>query len=201
MSSTCFAPPRREKEARQSPPAFGAGENDCVLVLESDDFFQPERIQRLRAAIDQIKALPGVESVSSIFDMRGPRRVGRLLLPLVPTTDETPERIARAGEHAQAHPLVHGHMLSQDSRTMLAMVRLRGSKLSVREIDAALRPVREILHKELSDAGIRARLTGVPLVRSEVVRSIQRIRSCSTCWRWPCVPARQCFCFAGSWHP
>ena len=57
---------------------------------------------------------------------------------------------------------------------MLAMVRLRGSKLSVREIDTALRPVREILHKELSDAGIRARLTGVPLVRSEVVRSIQR---------------------------
>lgn len=165
----------QQEDARRSPPAFGAGENDCVLVLECDEFFVPERIERLRKAIDEIVALPAIESVSSIFDVRGPRRVGRrLLLPLVPTTDESPERIARAREHALEHPLVRGHMLAPDGRTMLVILRLEGAKLSVREIDAALRPVREILEHELAECGIQARLTGVPLVRSEVVRSIQR---------------------------
>lgn len=164
----------REKEARQSPPAFGAGENDCVLVLECDDFFLPARIERLRSAVAQIAALPEVESVSSIFDVRGPRRVGRLLLPLVPRTAESPKRIAQAGRNALAHPLVRDHLLSRDGRTMLVIARLRGSKLSVREIDAALQPVRNILETELHDAAIQARLTGMPLVRSEVVRSIQR---------------------------
>lgn len=163
----------RERDAHSSPPAFGAGENDCLLVLECEQFFLPERIGRLRDALRGISVLPGVESVSSIFDVRGPRRVGRLLLPLMPTTDESAERVERAGQQALEHPLVRGHMLSADGRTLLAIVRLKGSKLSVREIDAALQPVRAILQKDLRDAGIQARLTGVPLVRCEVVRSIQ----------------------------
>jgi predicted RND superfamily exporter protein len=165
----------RQKEELRSPPAYGAGENDCVLVLECDDFFLPQRIERLRRSLEQISALPQIESVSSIFDVRGPRRVGRrLLLPLVPATDVSPERIARAGQHALEHPLVRGHMLSQDGRTMLVILRLKGGKLSVREIDGALQPVREILKEELGDAAIEFSFTGVPLVRSEVVRSIQR---------------------------
>jgi predicted RND superfamily exporter protein len=168
------SPEALAKEARQSPPAYGAGENDCVLVLESDEFFKPARIQRLRDALDDIAAAPGVESVSSIFDVRGPRRVGRLLLPLLPAVDISPERVARAEIQALKHPLVRGHMLSQDGRTMLLIVRLKGTKLSVRQIDAALQPVRAIIENDLRPAGIEARLTGVPLVRSEVVRSIQR---------------------------
>lgn len=164
----------REKFARLAPPAFGAGENDCVLVLDCEDYFQQERIQQLRQVIDGIAAAPQVESVSSIFDVRGPRRVGRLLLPLVPATNVSPDRIARARRDALEHPLVRGHMLSPDGRTMVVVVRLKGSKLSVREIDAALQPVRAIMQTTLRDAGIQARLTGVPLVRSEVVRSIQR---------------------------
>jgi predicted RND superfamily exporter protein len=164
----------RERDARQPPPAFGAGENDCVLVLECEEFFLPPRIERLRDALEAIVVLPGVDSVSSIFDVRGPRRVGRLLLPLVPTTDLSEARIARAGRQALVHPLVRGHMLSEDGRTMLVIVRLAGGKLSVRQIDAALQPVRSILREQLGDSGIQARLTGVPLVRSEVVRSIQR---------------------------
>jgi len=164
----------REKFARLSAPAFGAGENDCVLVLDCEDYFVPARIQQLREAIDGIAAVPEVESVSSIFDVRGPRRVGRLLLPLVPATNVSSDRIARARHDALEHPLVRGHMLSPDGRTMLVVVRLKGAKLSVREIDAALQPVRTIMQTTMRDAGIQARLTGVPLVRSEVVRSIQR---------------------------
>jgi uncharacterized protein len=164
----------RERDALRSPPAFGAGENDCTLVLECENFFVPQRIERLREAVEAIASLPGIDSVSSIFDVRGPRRVGRLLLPLVPATDLSPERVDRAGQQALEHPLVGGHMLSADGRTMLVIVRLKGSKLSVREIDEALRPLRAILRERLAEVGIRARLTGVPLVRSEVVRSIQR---------------------------
>ena len=65
--------------------------------------------------------MESVEAVDSLLSMRDSRRVGRYLLPLFPSLDAPPERFERARRQAMSHPLLVGHLLSDDLKTSLVI--------------------------------------------------------------------------------
>ncbi len=147
-------------EVRQTFPNRFSG-FPVILVLESDDFFQPQRIAALHKTVeivaDEFEDYGGSELVFWIGSLPQVTLFGSS--PLLPKDFETLEDAQAAGDVVASHPLVIGQLLSEDRRTMLI-----GIMDSDRDAVAA---VREKAGAVLKSVGIRSRITGVrPLWRS-----------------------------------
>jgi len=125
-----------------------------ILVLECDDFFQPERISALHRTVEIIDEgfleFGGKELVFWAGSLPQVTLFGSS--PLLPDQVETPEDAQAIGDAVANHPLVDGQLLSADRRTMLI-----GLMDSDREV---VETVRERAGEVLGAVGIRLRITG-----------------------------------------
>lgn len=125
-----------------------------ILVLECDDFFQPERISALHRTVEIIDEgfleFGGKELVFWAGSLPQVTLFGSS--PLLPDQVETLEEARAVGEAVASHPLVDGQLLSDDGRTMLI-----GLMDSDRQVIAT---VRERAGEVLGAVGIRLRITG-----------------------------------------
>lgn len=159
-------------EMERLAATFGADDGACVVVLQADDVFSPNVLEVARQLVAQAQAIPGVASVQSVFDARRPGP-GRVQLPLVPKPDASSAAFAAARRRALRHPLLAGQLLSADGRTMLVLVQLAGARPEFTQIGRVTEQLRTLL-VQLSGDGVRLRLTGVPAIRAEIERLVQR---------------------------
>jgi predicted RND superfamily exporter protein len=150
---------------------FGTDENDCVIVLEADDLFRHENLAALRRVADEARQLDGALWVTSMCDARW---TTSLLVPLIPQAEQLPEAYERIRERALAHPLVAGQFLSPDGRMTLVVVRIAGEELPASDVERRIERLRAVVERCLAGSTLRARITGYPAVRAEVVAALRR---------------------------
>ncbi len=152
---------------------FGADDNDCVFVVESEDLFTPRSISALRHLIDAARRVEGVETVFSIadaviFPADGPPH------SLLPPNDAPPAAYDAARREGIAHPLIGGQLLSEDGRTTLVVARMDGHRISIGEMAPVVAGLRGVLHETVSHTDLKIRLTGIPIIRVEIYDLIPR---------------------------
>ncbi|MBU0637430.1 MAG: MMPL family transporter [Planctomycetes bacterium] len=152
---------------------FGSDDNDCVLVVEAEDLFTPGALAAIRALVTEIGQIDGVEVVRSIADVVVFEK-GALPRVLLPAADAAPGVLQRARDAALAHALIAGQLLSDDARTTLIIVRLAGDSLSIAEIEPIVQQIGAAITAGAQDSGVRVRQTGVPPIRVEIYRMLQR---------------------------
>jgi predicted RND superfamily exporter protein len=149
---------------------FGSDDNECIVVLVADDWFQPSTAGTLREITGQIRRVPGVASVRSMVDavVFPPGAPPRPLMPADgPTADWQ-----RAATEAAAHPLVGGNLLSDDLSTALVAIRFDLDKYSVRAMAPIVKSIHRIAHEATADRGITAMVTGFAAIRVEIFEAI-----------------------------
>lgn len=155
---------------------FGADDQECVIVLQSEDLFSRESIGVLRELADGLAELPHVERVFSILDVRrpapGPFR--RVQIPLVPRDDAEDHAFQQLRDRALKHPLIAGRLVSKDGRTMLLSARLAGEALSSAEIRPAVENIQSVLDRCIDGSGIHASMTGLPQLRIDIYHCVRR---------------------------
>ncbi len=169
---------------------FGADDNDVLLVIDGERLFTGPNLAAIREMVRQVAALPGVERVNSIFDIR---RVGSNAIPLVPNSASSAERFEQAERRALKHPLVAGQILSADGKTMLVVARLRGNASTVNETatdapptDAlttealttdemapVLKRIREIADNTAGKEHLTVRIAGHPSLRVDTLSGMR----------------------------
>lgn len=170
---------------------FGADDVDCVLLVQGDDLFKPENVVALHRLIDEVGAVPGVDEVHSLADVKiFPRRnVPRALVALsraVPPEpysllpamqDDVPPTI-EACEAARAkalkHPLAAGQLISDDSRATLVVAKLADDNVAVAQFGPVVERIRGLGAKFTSSSGLSVRLTGLAPIREEIFTTIRR---------------------------
>jgi predicted RND superfamily exporter protein len=145
---------------------FGPDDADVLVVIEGEELFRADAIGRLQSMVQGMAALQGVKTVYSIFDMR---RVGSSLIPLIPRTNFTEERLLAAKERALAHPVVAGQLLSDDARTMFVIVRLANDSSAISVVAPRLAMLRQVAAKSVAGSSLRVRFAGHPAARVEIV--------------------------------
>ncbi|MAF65072.1 MAG: hypothetical protein CMJ84_05355 [Planctomycetes bacterium] len=150
---------------------FGADDNECVVVIEADDFFREPAPSALRELGEACSAVQGVESVlglpeSVVFSGIFPR-------PLLPPASAGVQAREEARQRAANSPLVNGHLLSEDGKTAVLFVRLAGDELYVSEVEPRVEALREAIDRWEERTGFVARLTGIPPVRVEIYRAVR----------------------------
>jgi predicted RND superfamily exporter protein len=153
---------------------FGGGERGLMVLIEAPNCLDRPTLEIIRQLHDRLQDQPQVESVASVFSARGQRRVGRILLPVIPGTDLGDERLAQVQAQLLAHPLVRDRLVSSDRRASLLFVRLRAERPTLEELAASLEPLRKIVDEGVANTNVTARFTGSPAIRVATVRLLQR---------------------------
>ncbi|MCP3917282.1 MAG: MMPL family transporter [bacterium] len=153
---------------------FGSDDNDAIVLVDGGgDVFTPEGARLLRELERVVRAVPGVERVTSIADVpvwdRGP-----LPRALLPAAGAGPEDFDAARRLASTHPLVAGKLVTQDGMQALVAVTLEGENLSIETLDDKVDDVRDALASATRESSFRARLTGVPVIRRVLFQTIDR---------------------------
>jgi len=96
-------------------------QSDAVIVAESASFFTPEGARAMRHVVKTLEDLDYVDRI--LWMDRVPMlNIFGLSEPLFPRSEASAERFAAAKEKAMNHPLVGGHLVSEDGQTMLLLV-------------------------------------------------------------------------------
>ena len=149
---------------------FGPDDNDVLIVIDAQELFTAESLSTLRLLADKLRNLDGVESLFSIFDVR---RRGSRLIPLIPSLDSDSERFVVARDRALRHPIVAGHMLTEDARSMTMVLRLAGESLSVAQLEPPISEIRELIREFTANSDLRVQLTGHPAIRVDIIQAVR----------------------------
>lgn len=170
---------------------FGADDVDCVLLIESDDLFRPDRVAALRRLIERVGRIEGIAKVQSIADVQTfpqrqvPKAFARLsravppqpfaLLPAEGPDGELPsvESCAAAKQAALEHPLIRGQLLSDDAQATLVVAHLKAENAPIAEIAPIIAELRAVGREAAQQGDFALRLTGMAPIRTEIFQSVR----------------------------
>ena len=152
---------------------FGTDELNCMILVENEDLFTPQSIQKLQVLVKKLQDVDGVEEIVSIAD---PRLLMLTPVPhtLLPPAGARPKQCEQARREALTHPLVAGRLLTPDAGKTLLIVHLSGNELTIEDLQPVVARLREVLDKTNQEGVLQGRMTGLPSIRVDVFTGIQR---------------------------
>ena len=155
---------------------FGAPDRDCIIRVQrtAGDLFHEPTLSDLRALTERLSALPEVEQVRSMFDVRR-QGVAGAILPVIPRTDGPLDavRLEAARDRTTAHPLIQGHLLSDDGSTTLIVLRLQPGADQPPLLQQTIATIAATL-QQVAQPGLELQLTGLPPLRHEATLALRR---------------------------
>ena len=129
-----------------------------ALVLECDDFFQPDRIHALHDTVEALRQLSELKHLTWIGDISqvNLRRQETFLLPAA-DDEMTAETLEASREALINQPLCRENLISLDGRTILMLIDVESTD--------ALEPIEQTAAKCLRDTNIQHRMTGIMVLR------------------------------------
>ena len=166
-----FVSPGKEKAAAQNAneDAFRAvpdvdpvslSESDAVMVVKSTSFFTPQGAKAMRHVVSTLEELDYVNRI--LWMDRVPMlNIFGLSEPLFPRSEASAERFEAAKVKAMKHPLVGGHLVSEDGQTMLLLITFDWDFVrSDEQCTTELRAVAEKAAAEFPDVAVSFMVTG-----------------------------------------
>lgn len=158
----------------ESIDQFGSDENDVIVLLESDDLWNETALRSLYHLHLRLAELAPVENVISIYSARKAKRIGRYFPALLSPDRLAPEERRQELELLKAHPLVIGQLLNSQGSATLMIVRLAGDELPVSKLQGLRSNIRKIVDQETNRQEVSALLTGMPIIRTDIINQVQR---------------------------
>jgi hypothetical protein len=166
-----FVSPGKEKaaESKANEEAFRAvpdvdsvslSESDAVMVVKSTSFFTPQGAKAMRHVVSKLEELDYVNRI--LWMDRVPMlNIFGLSEPLFPRSEASSERFEAAKIKAMKHPLVGGHLVSEDGQTMLLLITFDWDFVrSDEQCTTELRAVAEKAAAEFPDVNVSFMVTG-----------------------------------------
>lgn len=135
-------------------------DSPVVLVLECDDFFQPERVGALHAAVEALRRHKAMLNLSWVGDLPEVTLLGRKRMLLPSSDDVDEESLAKAKQELLQHPLASGNLLSADGSTFLVLMDVEQSRTDGLKNSRIVEEIRQITEQHLKKFDIQTQVTG-----------------------------------------
>ncbi|MDB4671557.1 MMPL family transporter [Pirellulaceae bacterium] len=160
---------------------FGAADDQCLIVLSGADIRNRETliaIGKIEKELHQWDCM-NPDSIVSVRALHRPQRIGRLFLSVVPPNDDASnEQWDVARQDIENHPLGPGYLYSSDFLTTLIAFQFNdeivGKHFDRSRVSDAVQQMKEVLQKYWDTTNRASGITGLPIIRCEVTRSLQR---------------------------
>jgi uncharacterized protein len=153
---------------------FPSHEYDVLMVIEGDGLLGRDNIDKLRDLVTDVQLIQGTRGVLSLFSAREPPQEGHLPGPLFPV--ELPEGDAYKAliDKVLSNDIIRGKLLSEDGKLALIVVALDPAVADSEKVGDLAGALRASLAQNLEGAGLKAELSGVPVMRLEIRTAVER---------------------------
>ena len=111
-------PTTGSRPPRPSVQPFRVAAGHCIVVVTSEDFFTQANLSALRLAVEELNALPQVQSILWLDSIPGLNLFG-LPEALLPRSDASPRQMKMGRERTLGNPLALGQLILEDGKTAL----------------------------------------------------------------------------------
>ena len=151
---------------------YPSSDRDILLIVEGDDLVRRQTLGRLRAMHLDLRFAGGVSDVLSLFSARrAPDKEGNAP-PIVPGRFNPDTDFAGLKAALLRNPVVAGKLLSSDARLALYVITLDGKPREMEALRGVIAGIDTIAEKALGPLGLRHSLTGVPVMRIEIIGAL-----------------------------
>ena len=155
---------------------FPSNEFDVLIVIEGDRLLERSSLERLRELAIDIQLHNGTRGLISMFSAREPAENGQIPPPLFPTPLPEGAGYQQLIERVTTNEIIKGKMLSDDRKLTLMVLALDPAVMAADRLPHVIDAVRKDVTKYLSGSGLRADLSGVPVMQLEIRNAIERDR-------------------------
>ena len=155
---------------------FPSNEFDVLIVIEGDRLLERASLEKLRELAIELQLVDGTRGLISIFSAREPPEQGLIPPPLFPNPLPQGADYQALIKRVMSNEIIRGKMLSDDGKLTLMVLALEPSSTAPDKLGPTIAAVRQELKTHLEDTGLKAELSGVPVMQLEIRDAIQRDR-------------------------
>ena len=155
---------------------FPSNEFDVLIVIEGDRLLERESLQKLRDLAIGVQLIDGTRGLISIFSAREPPDNGQIPPPLFPDPLPQGAEYQTLVKRVMSNEIIRDKMLSPDGKLTLMVLALEPDATGPGRLAPIIGDVRNELNEHLAGTGLRAELSGVPVMQLEIRNAIERDR-------------------------
>src|SRR4030088_3143084 len=155
---------------------FPSNEFDVLIVVEGKNLVERASIEKLRDLVTDLQLIDGTRGIISLFSARQPPQGSELPAPLFP--EQLPEgaEYDRLIQRVMNNEIIRGKLLSEDGELTLIVLSLDPDVVASSRLRDVIADIQKTIDDDLAGAGLRASLSGVPVMQLEIRNAVERDR-------------------------
>ena len=155
---------------------FPSNEFDVLIVIEGDRLLERSSLEKLRELAIEVQLVDGTRGLISIFSAREPPEQGSIPPPLFPNPLPEGADYQALIKRVTSNEIIKGKMLSDDGKLTLMVLALEPTSTAPDKLGPTIGAIREAVKTNLEGTGLKAELSGVPVMQLEIRNAIQSDR-------------------------
>jgi predicted RND superfamily exporter protein len=155
---------------------FPSNEFDVLIVIEGDRLLERSSLEKLRELAIEVQLIDGTRGLISIFSAREPPEQGSIPPPLFPNPLPEGADYQALIKRVTSNEIIKGKMLSDDGKLTLMVLALEPTSTAPDKLGPTIGAIREAVKTNLEGTGLKAELSGVPVMQLEIRNAIQSDR-------------------------
>jgi hypothetical protein len=153
---------------------FPSHEYDVLMVVEGDGLLERDNIDKLRDLVTDLQLIEGTHGVLSLFSAREAPAAGHLPGPLFPADLPEGEEYKALIDKVLNNDIIRGKLLSDDGKLALIVIALDPAVADSEKVGDAIGAIRKSIAENMQGSGLKAELSGVPVMRLEIRNAVER---------------------------
>jgi predicted RND superfamily exporter protein len=155
---------------------FPSEEFDVLIAVTGRSLLERRSLAKLRDAVTDLQLIDGVRGLISLFSAREPPQAGKLPAALFPDPLPTGAAYEQLIERVKSNEIIRGKLLSNDGHLALVVLALEPKVVQSNALSRVIGEIRQTIHEDLAGSGVKAELTGVPVIQLELRNAVERDR-------------------------
>src|SRR5438874_6128842 len=153
---------------------FPATEFDVLVVVEGKTLLARDNLEKVRDLVTDLQLVEGTRGLISLFSARQAPARGKLPAALFPS--ELPEGADydKFIETVKTNEIIRGKLLSEDGTLALIVLSLEPEVVVSNKLSKVVGDIRKLMAEDLADSGLKAELSGVPVMQHEIRNAVER---------------------------
>ena len=164
------------KQFEQVTQRFPSNEYDVLVVVSGQTLLERDNLDKLRSLVTDLQLVEGTRGIISLFSARGAPENGQIPPPLFPETLPEGADYQALIDKIRGNDIIRGKLLSDDGTLALIVLSLEPSVTQSTKLNGIVADIRKMMGEDLAGSGLRAELSGVPVMQLEIRNAVERDR-------------------------
>jgi predicted RND superfamily exporter protein len=164
------------KQYEEVTKRFPSSEYDVLIVLEGRNLMDRGTLSKVRDLVTDLQLIEGTRGIISLFSARQPPEGNHLPEPLFPEPLPEGKDYDALVQKVLTNEIIRGKLIAEDGTLALVVLALDPAASSGNGLSKVIGDIRKTVAEDVGDTGLRAQLSGVPVMQLDIRNAMERDR-------------------------